>query len=100
MDQKRIKKKQEQDTSIKNKLTNLFELPKDVVLNLPLITIVGNKEIQIENYKGIVEYSEEMIKVKTTVGVIKVNGKKLFVKLITSENIQITGFIKSFEYMT
>ena len=38
---------------------------KDTVMGTPLITIVGNSEIHIENFKSIVEYDCDMLKMLT-----------------------------------
>lgn len=84
---------------IKNKITSLFELPKEIVLNLPLVTIVGNQEVSIENYKGISHYSEILVKINTSVGILKIGGVNLKLKLITDEVITVEGNILNIEYM-
>ena len=42
-----------------------LELPKDVVLDLPKIIIVGRNEITIENHKGIISFKDDLIKINT-----------------------------------
>ena len=84
---------------IKQTLTNIFDLPKEITMNLPLISIIGNEELFIENYKGVIEYTEEKIRLNTACGILKVDGRKLFLKQITAENITITGNILSMEYL-
>ena len=84
---------------IKKKLVNVLELPKEIIFNLPLINIIGNEEINIENYKGIIEYNPENIRINTACGVLKINGKKLSFKQITAENILINGMIIKLEYI-
>lgn len=84
---------------IKSIFTTALELPKEVILNLPLITLVGSEEMNIENYKGIVEYSEEKIRINTTSGVIKIEGKKLNIKQLTAEQVCINGLISKLEYL-
>ena len=86
--------------NIKKKLVNTLELPKEIIFNLPLITIVGNEEINIENYKGVIEYSPEKIRINTECGVLKINGEKLSFKQITAENIIVTGVIQKLEYIS
>ena len=87
------------EQNIKNKLTSAFDLPKEIILNLPLISVIGKEEITIENYKGIIEYSEERVRLNTSCGVLKVEGKSLFLKKITTEYILITGNITLLEYL-
>lgn len=86
--------------NIKKKLVNTLELPKEIIFNLPLITMVGNEEINIENYKGVIEYSPEKIRINTECGVLKINGEKLSFKQITAENIIVTGVIQTLEYLS
>ena len=86
--------------NIKKKLVNTLELPKEIIFNLPLITMVGNEEINIENYKGVIEYSPEKIRINTECGVLKINGEKLSFKQITAENIIVTGVIQKLEYIS
>ena len=84
--------------NIARKLSDVFELPKEIVLNLPLITLVGNEDLTIENYKGVLEYSEEKIRINTTAGVIRVEGRKLALKRISRESVSISGVIIKLEY--
>lgn len=84
---------------LKRNVTEALELPKEVILNLPLVSLIGREELCIENYKGVIEYSEERIRVNTGVGVLKIEGKNLFLRHITSESITITGGITKFEFV-
>lgn len=85
--------------NIKRKITSMLELPKEIVFNLPLITIIGSEEITIENYKGIIEYNLERIRINTSCGILKIEGKKLALKQITSENISVYGLISNLQYI-
>jgi sporulation protein YqfC len=93
----RVAKKAEQ--KVVGKLTKTLELPKEVVMNLPFITITGNEDMIIENYKGVVEYSQERVRINTNAGIIRIEGKGLVLKEITSENIGVYGTIKKIEFL-
>jgi sporulation protein YqfC len=84
---------------IKEKVTEILELPKEVVLNIPKITMFGCKDILIENYKGIIEYNNEKIRVNTGSGIIKIIGNNLNIREITSEDILVNGIIDSLEFL-
>ncbi len=86
-------------TKIKKTVTNVFELPKEIVYNLPLLSLIGNDELNIENYKGVIEYSEEKIRLNTSIGVLRIEGKRLFLKQITAETVTITGHIEKIEFV-
>lgn len=85
--------------SFKNFLTSDVELPNEIVLNLPLITIVGNNKILIENFKNIVQYSNEIIKINTTCGILKITGKNLFLKELNKNKVLINGILFHFEFI-
>ena len=87
------------ERQVAGKITEAFELPKEVVMNLPLITMIGAEDLTIENYKGVIEYSEERIRINTTAGIIKVDGRRLLLKQITTDNIGIKGNISKIEFL-
>lgn len=86
--------------NIKKNITEALELPKEILLNLPLVTIIGNEDFKIENYKNILEYSENKLKINTSCGILKIEGTSLTLKEISSEKLLISGIIKSFEYLS
>ena len=73
-------------------------LPKDVVLGVPILTMTGRMELCIENYKGIIEYTDILIRVRSKSGQIKVSGKRMQIEYYTNDEMKITGYIKSVEY--
>ncbi|MGE5633219.1 MAG: sporulation protein YqfC [Caulobacteraceae bacterium] len=83
---------------IREKLSNAFELPKDIVLDVSKVIIIGTSQVTIENHKGIIEYNEELIRVNTGSGIMKLCGKNLSIKQIFQEEITITGEILSVSY--
>ena len=85
--------------SRKNKrITDILEMPKEIVSNIPKITILGFNEMLIENYKGILEYEAFYIKINTYIGVINVNGFNLKLNQMTEEDILIKGKIDSIDF--
>jgi sporulation protein YqfC len=92
------KKSKEEKHSFKEKMAEVLELPKEIVMNFPKITMIGNGDLLIENYKGIIEYEEAKIRVNTGSGIIKILGEHLMIKEITSENILIDGKISLLEF--
>lgn len=85
--------------SLKEKMSELLELPKDIVLNVPKLTMVGNGDLLIENFKGIIEYDNDRIRINTNSGIIKITGTGLGIKEITSEDLMVKGDISSLEFL-
>ena len=84
--------------SIKQRAFNASDMPKDVVLGLPVLTVLGDMEISIENYGGIIEYTDCLIRIRTKNGQIIINGKKLYVDYYTNDEMKIHGRIDSLEF--
>ncbi|MGO5051424.1 sporulation protein YqfC [Lachnospiraceae bacterium LCP25S3_G4] len=93
-----IMKNEENNGSIRNRMINASNMPKDVVLGLPLATIIGNQEVCIENYRGIIEYTDTLIRVQTKIGQIKIVGKNLQIEYYTNDEMKVTGHLNTLEY--
>ena len=78
-------------------LTDALELPLDVALDLPKITILGDKKVDISNHKGIIEYTSELIRINSKIGRIKSIGKSMKIKNRFLEEINIEGIIERVE---
>jgi len=86
-------------TTIKEQIADLLSLPKELILNLPQVILTGSNEINIENYKNIIEYTETQIRINTNSGILLIAGYNLTLKQITAEYITITGDIVKLEYL-
>ena len=86
-------------TGFRHRISSLFELPKEIVLNLPLVNVVGNQELTVENYKSLVEYSSVVVRINTSCGVLKVEGRGLVLKHLTAESVTISGALANFGYL-
>lgn len=84
--------------SLKDRITNVSGMPKDVVLGVPLLTVTGKNEICIENYRGILEYTDKLIRVQTKLGKIHVIGRGLQVEYYTNDEMKIVGCITMIEF--
>jgi sporulation protein YqfC len=74
-----------------------LDLPPEIILGIPKITVLPENEATIQNHKGIIEYTDNFVTVNTSMGVVKLSGQKLFIKSITDEEIQIEGSVVGFE---
>ena len=83
---------------VKEKMTGLLSLPKEITLGLPLIMATGRDEVNIENYKNLIEFTDTKIRIHTAAGMLIIEGQKLILKQVTSENILITGKIAGIQW--
>ena len=61
------------------------------------VTAIG-REVLIENFMGIMDFQDGMIRINTNNGVIKVSGSDLSIREITNEEIIIGGKISNIDY--
>ncbi len=96
----RIKRKAENEStqSLSEKLARVFEIPGDVIGGNPKVTAIGRGEVLIENFKGIMDFKDGMIRINSNNGVIKITGQDLKIREITSEEIIIGGKISNIDY--
>lgn len=76
----------------------LAGLPQDVVRKCPIITMVGRNQLHVENFKTILEYDENFIKIRTKDGILAVAGTNLKVLYFNCEEIKITGIIAEIRF--
>ncbi len=87
-------------SNLKYNISEALELPKDLVLDLPKIVMIGNIQINISNHKGIIEYTKEVLRVNSTIGIIKISGTNMELKTILSEEIIVKGNIEKVEIIS
>ena len=92
------RKKERPIKTTKEKITEMLDMPKEVVLDSPKLTVIGDNQITIENYSGIMEYANEIIRIKTSVKAITIKGERLEIRTITDVDILIEGIIKGIQY--
>lgn len=83
----------------KENLTKSLELPENIMLDKLQINIIENKEISIENHKGIISYTDENIKINSGCAIISICGENLFLSSLITEEILIKGDIYSIEFI-
>lgn len=83
---------------IKMNMVESLHLPKDYVLGSAIVTITGQNEAYIENYRGILEYSKESILIQTKTCLINISGECLVIDYYTNEEMKIKGIICQVSY--
>lgn len=81
-----------------SKFTKLFEIPDEVVSDVPKVTVVNFDRILIENYKCILEYQDIFIRIKMSNGLIDISGLNLELNEMTKDDLIIRGTIESIEF--
>lgn len=82
----------------KEAIAEKLDLPRDVILNMPKITITGENEIIIENHKGVILFEETEIKINSNVGVISIYGTGFEILFMGGSTLTVNGKFKSVVY--
>ena len=83
----------------KDRILDTLPLPQDIIHGDIRITVMGNREIWIENYKGLLEYTGTSIVLQAKTCKLQVEGKCLTIDYYTNEDMKISGRILSVKYL-
>ena len=95
-------RKKLEETQIRSKRERMAEslkLPKDSVLGASIVTITGKRDVFVENYKVIIEYTDCRIILQGKNCKIEICGKRLNILYYTNEDMKISGWIENVRYM-
>ena len=84
--------------NVKSNIVESLELPVDIVYGAVIVTAMGRGQVLVENYKGIIEYTREKIRLQTKTCQVTIQGKGLLVEYYTNEEMKITGCIQGILY--
>ena len=76
-----------------------FELPEDVLLDLPRLTLVGDLQLLVENHRGIRAFRPERIVIVTSKGELVVSGEGMMVGAVDREAVVVTGRIRQVSFV-
>ena len=76
----------------------MLDIPKDVLLDLPKITMIGDIQVYIENHKGIIEYTSNLVRISTALGQLVLTGEGLVLRNIGLEEIYLDGRIMEIKF--
>ena len=83
---------------LKEKMTSALSLPKEIALDFPVVTATGRGELVVENYKNLLEFADAKIRIRTSESIITIEGERLTLQQITTENLSVAGRIVSISY--
>lgn len=88
-----------QEISKAESVINTLQLPKDVCMGALRVTLTGNREAWIENYRGILEYSDQVILLQAKTCQVCFEGNRLSIDYYTNEDMKISGCICGVRYL-
>ena len=83
------------ESKLLDKLVWAADLPEESLPGQPIVEIVGQRRVLIENHKGVIEYSDCVVRVKMKYGAVCVTGGHLELSRMTKGQLIISGSIES-----
>ena len=97
--QTRQERTDERRVSGRELMVESLKLPKDSLLGASIVTVTGNTDAFVENYKGIIEYTNQQILLQGKNCKIEICGRRLNIVYYTNEDMKISGWIESVRYL-
>ncbi|ADI02401.1 MAG TPA: sporulation protein YqfC [Syntrophothermus lipocalidus] len=79
-------------------VTELLEMPRDLVMDLPKLTVIGQEELYLDNHKGIMSFDGNLVRINLPRGFIEIEGSNLEIKTILPDELSICGLIRAIKY--
>ena len=76
-----------------------LELPGDVVAGLPRVELTGDRELRMENHRGILAYGSDEIQIAGGRLVVKVRGENLELRAMNAGELLITGALRGVDLL-
>ena len=81
------------------KIISTLDLPEDLFLGLPNISLLGNHEVYISNHRGILSYGEKEMIIFIKDYQIQIKGQGLNITFYSKDELSIQGHILSLEFI-
>ena len=79
---------------LKTSVVRALDLPPDVALDLPRLTLVGGLHLELENHRGLVRYSPSEVTVAFRGGELDVRGADLVVDRLDDRAVILSGRVR------
>lgn len=84
---------------ISQKLAGFLDMPENAVGKVPTVELCSNTEAVLDGCGGVIEYTTEVVKIAAGNMVIKISGRGLVLKAMTTESAVVKGYITKLEYL-
>jgi len=84
----------------RNWMAKKMDLPQDVIMDLPRITMIGQIHVYIENHRGLLAFTDKELRLLLKQGQLLIKGQSFVIKTILPEEILLEGKIDEVIYIT
>ncbi len=93
------KEEKKDKMSIREKMEGTLEVPLHAISDTPCIEMIGNREFMIESCKGVIEYTQETVRISAGRYVIRLTGRGLTLTGMKESSLHVSGVITIIEFM-
>lgn len=83
--------------NLKRKAIKILDLPNDVILDLPRLTMVGFLQLYIENHRGVLLFTDQELRLLLKKGQLIIRGTDLVIRTLLSEELFLEGNIREIQ---
>ena len=69
-----------------------FDIPGEAALGVPRVTLTGQRQVHIENHRGLLEYGPEEIAVNTAMLTVRIRGRGMEISAMTDMELAVPGW--------
>jgi sporulation protein YqfC len=84
--------------SLAEKAFRSLELPVETAAGLPHLELSGNREAVVDGCRGILEYDENIVRVRAGSLTLRFTGTALQLKNLRPDSVVIVGFLSGIEF--
>ena len=92
-----VQKDEGRKRSFLERTAGFLDLPGDALAGLPRLELLGDGELRLEGYQGVLFCGREEIHVDGGKWVLRIRGRGLEIRMMRSVDILIGGFIDSLD---
>lgn len=77
----------------------VLDVPQDVTMDLPRITMIGNMQLLIENYRKVLHFSDNLLRLSLSRGQLEIHGQNLTIRGIWTDEVMVEGHVTELKYI-
>ena len=79
-------------------MSKAFELPENQLEGLPQVVLLGNQEAVVERCQGVLEYTDDLVRLDTGRLQIRFLGRDLRLRRMDETGVTVEGFIVAIDF--
>lgn len=84
---------------MKKWFSEISDIPADIILDLPKVTLVGQSHLSIENYQSVLHFSDNQLILALEKGELHIGGEHFVLEVILEKEILLEGLVKSVQFV-